>query len=93
MANDKPVMFELGQIVATPGVLAAASRGEILSALARHAAGDWGDVDDEDKTANDEALVTGARLFSAYSTSNGVRFWIVTEADRSSTVVLLLGEY
>lgn len=93
MANDKPTRLELGRVVATPGVIATASRDEILSALARHVTGDWGDVDDDDRRANDDALTSGARILSAYSTSDGTRFWIITDADRTATTVLLPDEY
>jgi hypothetical protein len=85
--------FLLGQTVATPGVLAALLQDEILSALGRHVRGDWGDLDPEDGRANEQALVTGARLFSAYRSRSGVKFWVITEADRSSTCLLLPEEY
>ena len=64
-----------------------------LAYVARHASGDWGDVDAEDWTANDEALRIGARVFSAYQLDTGARLWIITEADRSATTVLLPEEY
>lgn len=85
--------FPLGQVVATPGILDCLDQADIVSALARHAACDWGDVCDDDRRANDEALNEGSRLFSAYRSSNRVKFWIITEADRSSTCVLLPEEY
>lgn len=66
---------------------------EIIRAIRRHAHGDWGDLDDEDRTANDRALKEGTRLFSSYHTTEGVRFWIITEADRAVTTVLLPDEY
>jgi hypothetical protein len=93
MANDKPVQFELGGITATPGVLGSISQKEMLDALERHAAGDWGEVDENDKRANDNALRDGTRLLSAYVTKSGTKLWIITEADRSSTTVLLPDEY
>ena len=65
----------------------------MMQALRRHARGDWGDLDDEDRKANDRALQEGSRLFSAYKTKAGVKFWIITEADRSATTVLLPDEY
>lgn len=85
--------FPLGQIYATRGVINYISRQEMTDALIRHSSGDWGDVDDEDKQANDHALAYGGRLFSAYTSSDGIRFWIITEADRSYTTVLLPEEY
>jgi hypothetical protein len=61
--------------------------------FARHASGDWGEVNEEDQKLNDEALVHGDLILSAYRTLKGVRLWVVTEADRSSTVALLPQEY
>lgn len=87
--------FNLGQLLSTPGAIEAAERtGESLSTfLARHAAGDWGVVDAEDKAANDRAVVVGARLLSAYLLNDGTKLWIISEADRAATTVLLPDEY
>jgi hypothetical protein len=87
--------FSLGQLVATPGALRALEEAGQSPAffLEKHQSGDWGTVDDEDKRANDEALVTGERLLSAYQTPRGVKIWVITEADRSSTCCLLPEEY
>ncbi len=87
--------FHLGQIVATPAALEAiAESGQSPSDfLSRHAQGDWGSVSPGDSRLNDEALIDGTRLLSAYATLNGVRIWIITEADRSSTTLLLPEEY
>ena len=87
--------FSLGQIVATPGALRALEEAGQSPAffLDRHVVGDWGEVDADDKRANDEALVTGERLLSAYKTLRGVKIWIITEADRSSSCCLLPSEY
>lgn len=100
MTNNKPLartepLFELGQTLATPGALAAIGRtGEdLLAFLSRHVTGDWGDLTKEDKHANEEALKHGARIFSAYHLANGIKIWIITEADRASTTVLLPSEY
>ena len=82
-----------GRIVATPAALNIISSDEIFSALNRHLRGDWGELDRHDWNANNDALIDGTRLFSAYDTSNGERFWIITEADRSVTTVLLPGDY
>lgn len=84
-----------GQVVATPGVLEEfkASGDDPLAFLIRHWSGDWGEVNAEDSVANDLALIHGERLLSAYRMSNGTRFWIITEADRSSTCLLLPEEY
>lgn len=89
--------FRLGRIVATPAALAAleAAGGRVVSArlLRRHLAGDWGDLDAEDRAANYCALLEGARLLSAYVLSTGERVWIITEADRSATTLLLPSDY
>ena len=89
----RPVPVPLGVIVATPGVRAAVPRDALLAALARHAAGDWGAVCQDDAKANEDALVAGGRLLSSYATADGTKFWIITEADRSSTCALLPEEY
>lgn len=86
-------LFELGQLVSTRGALAALTRQDMEKALARHHQGDWGDVGRHDWRANEEALTEGFRLFSVYRTEQGEKFWVVTEADRSSTCVLLPEEY
>lgn len=85
--------FGLGRMLATPGVLEAIPPEEMLRAVSRHARGDWGDLDDEDRAANDNALRFGGRLLSAYHSGAGVKFWIITEHDRSATTVLLPSEY
>ena len=91
MANQ----LQLGQIVATPGALAAfevsgEQPGDLLS---RHACGDWGDLSEEDRKENEFSLVNGFRLLSSYTLSSGTRIWVITEADRSSTTLLLPEEY
>ena len=93
-ANGKP-KFNLGQIVATPGALEALKESGQTPEffLSKHVRGDWGEVCDEDKRLNDQALVDGSRLLSAYRTIKNERLWIITEADRSSTCCLLPSEY
>jgi hypothetical protein len=88
-------LFSLGQIVATPGALQALeTAGQLASHfLVKHALGDWGCLCDEDKAANDEALADDLRILSAYRLEDGTRIWIITEADRSSSCVLLPSEY
>ena len=88
-------LFPLGQVVATPGALAEmeASGESLFSYLQRHLSGDWGEVDAHDRRENELSLREGFRLMSVYTLSNGIRFWIITEADRSSTCVLLPEEY
>jgi hypothetical protein len=95
--------FNTGQIVVTRGVYDLAFKNPdfaqfIQKSLNRHIKGDWGDVDEEDKQSNDQALKQGARLLSAYNDDrfpqNGVAtIWIITEADRSSTTILFPDEY
>lgn len=91
-----------GQIVATPGALTALAASDLGTAapsmlLTRHFVGDWGDLCEDDKLANDEALAEGAgRVLSAYDVPCGggsVRVWIITEHDRSATTLLLPDEY
>jgi len=81
IANSQP-KFPLGQIVATPGALEALQKAGQSAAqfLQRHARGDWGEVGEEDRQANDQSLVEGSRLLSAYRTSLGEKIWIITEA-------------
>ena len=85
--------LKLGQIVATPNALAQINQTDITLALARHVVGDWGDLCAEDKAVNDQAMVEGTRILSAYQAANGTKFWIITEADRSVTTVLLPDDY
>ena len=87
------MLFPMGRLLATPGALEAVGGDEIAIALDRHLKGDWGDVSDEDKRRNDASLKDGTRLFSAYHTKYKRKFWIITEADRSATTVLLPSEY
>lgn len=85
--------MELGQLLITPGAQNAIATQEVIAALKRHATGDYGEVSDFDKEANDEALETGDRILSAYVSSKDIRFWIITEGDRSCTTILLPEEY
>lgn len=85
--------FRLGKIVSTPNALDRLTREDILLAIGRHQAGDWGDVDEEDRKANERALVEGTRLWSVYHAGNGVKFWLITEAGRGYTTVLLPADY
>jgi hypothetical protein len=94
ITSSKP-LFSLGQVVATPGALEAlaASGQSPADFLRRHVVGDWGDVCSEDAKLNDDALNIGERLLSSYRTKQGVKIWAITEADRSSTCLLLPEEY
>ena len=87
------VKFPPGQIVITTNALDTLKQRDVLPALRRHLQGDWGDVDAEDRKANDSALVHAARLLSVYHAADGTKFWIITEADRSATTVLLPDDY
>jgi hypothetical protein len=88
-------LFPLGQIVATPGALVALERANQCPAyfLARHAGGDWGELDPSDIPENEYSRANGFRLLSSYTTVTGEKLWIITEADRSSTTLLLPEEY
>jgi hypothetical protein len=87
--------FLLGQIVATPGALAALQQAgqDATEFLSRHQHGDWGELDDEDKKENDYSVLNHFRILSAYTLTTGVRIWIITEADRRATTILLPSEY
>jgi len=92
---SKQPAFELGQVVATPGALAALKKAgqQPCEFLTRHINRDWGDLDEEDRKENEYSLEQGFRLLSAYKTNAGDRLWIITESDRSVTTLLLPEEY
>ncbi len=87
--------LQLGQVVATPGALTAfeESGEQPGDFLRRRACGDWGDLCDEDRKENEFSLLHGFRLLSSYTLSSGTKIWVITEADRSSTTLLLPEEY
>lgn len=90
-------LFTLGQVVLTKGINQLVFEdklnfGDLMGMLLRQQAGDWGEVDVEDREVNDRALATNERLVSAYMI-NETRVWVITEADRSSTTILLPEEY
>ncbi len=87
------VKFEVGQLGITPGVQELIPMKEVEIALNRHASGDWGNICKDDDGQNEWALENEARLMSVYESEVGEAFWIITEADRSSTTILLPGEY
>jgi hypothetical protein len=89
------VLFSLGETYITIGARKALAEAKQLPGefLARHQKGDWGDVCKDDKTENEVSIREGFRILSAYRTSQDVKLWVITEADRSSTTVLLPGEY
>ena len=85
--------FRLGRIVTTPHALEVLAPEDISQGIARHQAGEWGDVTAEDRSANEQALIIGSRVWSVYHSAKRVKFWIITEADRSSTCILLPEDY
>jgi len=91
--NQSLAKFRLGHLVSTPNALSQLQQEDILKAIQRHQGGDWGDVDEHDRQANDHALIEGTRLLSVYCAVNGTKFWIITEADRSVTTILLPEDY
>ncbi len=93
-------LFPLGRLVMTANLQRKLKKsdpehweGDLQALIARHAAGDWGDLDSHDRGQNDTALDHGGRLFSAYTTSKGLKVWVITEADRSCTTALLPDDY
>lgn len=92
-AEDEVRKFPLGKVVATPGARAALPPEDVAQALDRHAAGDWGDVGAADRRENDASVDRHLRILSVYHAGDGTKFWVITEADRSVTTVLLPAEY
>jgi hypothetical protein len=90
------VTLPLGKIYASIGAIAIFAGALVEdpdSFLARHASGDWGELDEHDRKANEHALEHGLRVLSVYTLSSGEKIWIITEADRSTTTILLPKEY
>jgi hypothetical protein len=92
--NHSGPRFKLGRIFATPAAVEAIAdaRVSIIDLLIRHMLGDWGDLPEFDRQQNDLALTAGARLLSSYLIV-GTRIWVITEADRMATTLLLPDEY
>jgi len=92
--RTKIICFPLGHIVATPGALELLDRMAVNASdlLQRHQSGDWGNVPPEDAEENELSVVNGFRILSSYPVGTD-RIWIITEADRSSTTLLLPEEY
>jgi hypothetical protein len=87
--------FELGVTLVTPAALAAleaANLPEVLL-LARHVHGDWGELSEDDRLQNELAVLLGLRILSSYPIPTGGKVWIITEADRSATTILLPDDY
>lgn len=93
IAFDFGPKFQLGRTVITANAARELPSEEVAAALRRHVRGDWGDVDNHDWAANEAALVDGSRLLSVYRTTKGIKFYVITEHDRSSTTVLLPEDY
>ena len=93
--NEPRPLFELGQVVGTPGALQALTEADKspFEFLARHVTGDWGSLPEEDVQENKLAVERGHRVFSSYRLDTGVKVWVITEWDRSVTTVLLPQEY
>jgi len=99
VAKSKP-LFLLGRLLSTPGALAALEESgqSPMEFVQRHVSGDWGDLCQEDRQANDEAVQDGSRILSAYRLRNGTKLWLITEAaddqgQRVATTCLLPEEY
>ena len=87
--------FKMGSLVATSGALEVLEKAgvPIWSLVSRHVSGDFGEVDEHDRQANEDAITSGERVLSAYTVGTGDRLWVLTEADRSSTCVLRPEDY
>ena len=92
-SDPSPARFPLGRLVATPNALSRLDIHDVLAGLIRHQSGDWGELDEADRLENESSLLQGSRLLSAYTARNGVKFWIITEASRDITTVLLPEDY
>ena len=89
----QPAAFSLGRLLITPAAQAVLTQDDLLTALNRHARGDWGKVNADDRAENDLSVRKGFRILSAYESSSGEKFWIITEAGREATTVLLPSDY
>ena len=89
------MLFPLGQIVATPGALHVLEQSHLdpRTLLRRHQAGDWGELSPADRDENELSVKQGFRILSNYPVGAGERLWVITEADRSVTTILLPSEY
>ncbi len=86
-------LFPLGQTFIAPNAKRCLHPEDVYQALSRHARGDWGEVSPENVASNEKAIKGGSRLLSAFCDRNNFRFWIITEADRRTTTVLLPSDY
>ena len=95
VSNPDICLFPLGQIVATPGALDLLDRTatNAIELLQRHQSGDWGAMPPEDAEMNVDSIVSGCRIMSSYYLNDIERVWVITEADRSATTLLLPEDY
>ena len=93
MTHPFEKLFPLGQIVITRGALDSLHPADVCESVLRHARGDWGECGPEDAAENERSLRKGFRLFSVYRDRSGEKFYIITEADRSLTTILLPEDY
>jgi hypothetical protein len=95
MSDIDTTTLSLGTVVATPGALSALEEAceSALGYLSRHAMRDWGEIPPEDWEENEFSIRNELRILSAYTLRNGTKIWIITEADRSLTTILLPTEY
>ena len=91
--REEEALFHPGRLYFTPGAMDTLGKQDAMGAFARHLNGDWGQLCREDWIENELSLKEGFRLFSVYDAGDGTRFWVITEADRSATTVLLPSEY
>jgi hypothetical protein len=94
MTKTTTQLFSLGKLVMTPGALECMVRTDVdpVQLIQRHAQGDWGDLDEDDKKENDFSVSRPLRILSAYKVGDE-KLWVITEADRSATTILLPDEY
>ena len=91
---SKP-LFSLGKVLLTSATNAMFCEGslDVSELINRHVSGDWSDMCDDDIESNKDAIANGFRVFSSYKLSESQNIWIITEADRSITTILLPDEY
>jgi hypothetical protein len=92
---DKPILFDTGFIVRTPDAMWALVDAQDTESrlIERHQSGDFGQLCDADILSNLDAIRSGGRVFSSYVLHTGAKVWVITEADRSVTTLLLPSEY
>ena len=93
VAFDSGLKLSLGEVVITPGAALKLPAEDITAAVQKHARGDWGELDFENSQLNDLRLLEGGPIASIYIASNGIKFYVLTESDRSVTTLLLPEEY